>query len=68
METAWAAQLVSPWNLEPHLELWQTLGPDPLQFGTTYMRGSTQKEALATQREKNIPHITLINNFFFFKG
>ena len=29
------------------------------------MRGSTQREALATQREKNIPHVTLINNFFF---
>ena len=30
-----------------------------------YTRGSTQREALATQREKNIPHVTLINNFFF---
>ena len=33
-----------------------------------HMRGSTQREALATQREKNIPHVKLINNFFFFKG
>ena len=31
-------------------------------------RGSTQREALATQREKNIPHVPLINNFFFSKG
>ena len=30
-----------------------------------FMRGSTQREALATQREKNIPHVKLINNFFF---
>ena len=29
------------------------------------MRGSTQREALATQREKNIPHVTIINNLFF---
>ena len=28
-------------------------------------RGSTQREALATQREKSIPHVKLINNFFF---
>ena len=31
-------------------------------------RGSTQREAVATQRKKNIPHVTLINNFFFSKG
>ena len=32
------------------------------------MRGSTQREALATQREKNRPHVPLINNFFSSKG
>jgi len=30
------------------------------------MRGSTQREALATQREKNIPHVPLIKLLTFF--
>ena len=37
-------------------------------LGGLARRGSTQTEALATQREKNLPHVTLINNFFFSKG
>ena len=36
--------------------------------GQCCMRGSTQREALATQGEKSIPHVKLINNFFFSKG
>ena len=37
----------------------------PSTSNLPHMRGSTQREALATQREKNIPHVKLINNFFF---
>ena len=32
-----------------------------------FTRGSTRREELATQREKNIPHVQLINNFFFLQ-
>ena len=42
-------------NKEKHLQVPNTIS-SPLPT-----RGSTQREALATQREKSIPHVTLIN-------